>query len=450
MASTEITNQEAVTAEVKPILGELERLLQGADCPSCRYVQETERSFFSWFQIESFSVAAVQAQLRASMGMCPRHSRRLVEELGEGHITNIVAQEALAGARQRLRDECQPGPCPACAASASGEHRARQILVDGLSDSVQARAYVKHAGICFAHFLRAVPAVEQPVLGVLAERLLRSVLEPDDSRLVNLLAGDDPDAAARASCRARLPDAEPSYSTLAELRLRLESGACPACLAVGLGERGYVRWFLARTVDDDPSLETDPGELCFVHLHDLALADRSLADAAVERKRTATAGQVQRLIGRLAELPAPARRSRRNAGDGLDRAREGLTDTQYCPACHARDGIERSQLELVAAGLAVTPIREAYERGHGLCVRHAMQMSDGQAARIARRHLDGRLGVLAWEVHETARKYAWAYRHELGGPEQSAWLRALAQIDGRVLEGGPAPPRMPTATPERS
>ena len=44
-----------------------------------------------------------------------------------------------------------------------------------------------------------------------------------------------------------------------------------------------------------------------------------------------------------------------------------------------------------------------------------------------------------WEVEETARKYAWAYRHETSGPERDAWLRAMAQIDGRVFEGGPAP-----------
>jgi hypothetical protein len=73
-----------------------------------------------------------------------------------------------------------------------------------------------------------------------------------------------------------------------------------------------------------------------------------------------------------------------------------------------------------------------------------MQVPDGQA-RLARRCVDGRLGLLAWEVGETARKYAWAFRHEPKGQEQQAWLRALAQIDGSVFEGGPAPVGVPGA-----
>jgi hypothetical protein len=93
-------------------------------------------------------------------------------------------------------------------------------------------------------------------------------------------------------------------------------------------------------------------------------------------------------------------------------------------------------------------VRDRYERSHGLCVHHSMQVADAQATRLVRRHLDGRLGILAWEVGETARKYAWAYRHEPHDHEQSAWLRALAQIDGRVFEGGPAPADAPATDPE--
>jgi len=33
----------------------------------------------------------------------------------------------------------------------------------------------------------------------------------------------------------------------------------------------------------------------------------------------------------------------------------------------------------------------------------------------------------------------WCCRHEARGPEQDAWLRALAQVDGHVFEGGPPP-----------
>ena len=114
-------------------------------------------------------------------------------------------------------------------------------------------------------------------------------------------------------------------------------------------------------------------------------------------------GKLQRLLARLGEPPTPSRRGRRNTLDELDRARAEFVSPPYCPACNARDGIDRSQLELVGAALAVPAVRERYEHSHGLCVRHAVRLPDGQGSRLARRHLDARLGVLAWEVHETAR-----------------------------------------------
>ena len=110
---------------------------------------------------------------------------------------------------------------------------------------------------------------------------------------------------------------------------------------------------------------------------------------------------------------------------------------EHCPACHARDGVERAQLALVNSALALHPVRDHYERSHGLCVRHALQIPEGRAAEMAHRHSAARLAVLAWEVEETARKYAWAYRHEPSGPETDAWIRAMGQIDGQAFEGGP-------------
>jgi len=423
------------------VISELERLLRTPGCPACRYIDEAERSFFSWLQIESFSVAEVQARLRASMGMCPVHSRRLVDDVGGGHMMTIVMREALAGARRRLRDELEPGPCPACEAIAFGAQRARQMVLDGLSDPAQARLYFDHGGICLVHFLEGAPVLERATLGPLAERLVRTLAESESDQpgLVELLGGADHDARRRAQWRDRLPESPSAGSTLDQVCARFGIEACPVCLPTGLAERGYIRWYVERAAQNDPSLRNDPGELCAVHLHDLALADGALAAEAIEHKRTARMGSLTRLLARVGEIPDGARRGRGAAVDELDAVRRELITTPYCPACNARDAIERSQLDLVVAALAPSSARERYERSHGLCVHHSMQVPDGQAARLARRHLDGRLGILAWEVGETARKYAWAYRHEPGGHERSAWLRALAQIDGRVFEGGPAP-----------
>lgn len=440
------TTQDSALSEPgrRHVVSEFERLLREPGCPACRYLDEAERSYFSWLRIESFSVAAVQAKLRAGMGMCAPHSRRLVEEFGEGHVMTIVAREAIDGARRRVRDEAEPGPCAACGAVGFGSRRARRLVIDGLSDPAALRLYSEHEGLCLPHFIAAVQVLDAPALALLAERLLRSLQEGDDALMLPLLAGTDRDVTRRASWRARLPEVAASESTVEGLCDRLQIDACPVCLSAGLTERGYLDWLLEHTRQRDPSLDSDPGELCAGHLHDLALAVRSEAAKAIEHKRGARLAQVRRMLANLAELPAPGRRNKR-ANVELDAAREPFTTTPYCPACNARDGIEQAQLELVTAALALPGVRDLYERSHGLCATHALRVPDGQAARLARRHVDARLGMLAWEVHETARKYAWAFRHEAKGPEQDAWLRALAQIDGRVFEGGPAPAAVPVA-----
>jgi hypothetical protein len=425
------------------VLSEFERLLRKPGCPACAYIEEAERSFFSWLEIESFSVAEVQARLRASVGMCPVHSRRLVEDIGEGHVMTIVMREALAGARQRARDERQPGQCPACEATAFSAQRARHMVLDGLSDPAPSRLYSEHGGICLTHFLETAPELERSTARPLADRLLRSLEEGRDAGLVTLLGGSDHDARRRAHWRDRLTEPAGGGSTVEQLCARLGIEACPVCLSTGLAERGYIRWHTAHAAQNDPSLRNDPGELCAVHLHDLALTDRALAARAIEHKRAATTVKLSRLLARVGDARDTARRGRGAPAEELDTALQEIRTRPYCPACNARDGIERSQLDLVVAALGLTAVRDRYERSHGLCLRHVTQLSDGQAARLARRHVDGRLGVLAWEVGETARKYAWAYRHEADGHEQHAWLRALAQIDGRVFVGGSAPTRLP-------
>jgi hypothetical protein len=101
---------------------------------------------------------------------------------------------------------------------------------------------------------------------------------------------------------------------------------------------------------------------------------------------------------------------------------------------------------LLIASLSLAPMRRRYDESHGLCVRHAIRVTAGASAQLTHRHVDARLALLAWEVEETARKHTWAFRHEESGPEQGGWLRGLAQIDGRVLMGGPAP-AMPNPDP---
>jgi len=431
------------------LVSELERLLREPGCPACRYVSETERTFFSWFQIESFSSPEVQAKLRAGLGMCPAHSRRLVEELGDGHIMTTVAREALAGALQLVRADTKAGACPACEVVANGSRRAGQLVLDGLRDTALLQLYSEHGGMCLAHVLQSLPVAGPSNLKVLAERLLERLYEALGPALLEVLAGADVDARRRAFWRERLPELPQRGSTVDRLRDVIEIDACPACLSAGVAERDYFDWFLSRSAAHDQSLRSDPGEFCRGHLHDVAAVDSaSAASAAIDHKRATRIAHLERFFACLSYLSASEKRRRWSKPGGLDQLRAELPAGSYCAACHARDGVERSRLDLIAACVSLAPVRERYECGHGLCLRHALQMSDGPAARVARRHLKGRLAVLAWEVGEVARKYAWAYRHEASGPEHDAWMRALAQIDGRVFVGAPAPAGKAPGSPQ--
>ena len=419
------------------MLSEFERLLQEPGCPACGHVAEGERAVFSWFQIESFMNAERRLVFAPGWDMCPAHVRRLVDEVGEGHVMTVVAREALSGARQILQGEGDPGPCPACEATARASGHACRLLVDGLQEPANARLYDEHSGMCLPHVAHAATTADASTLALLAERLLTSLREQPDASLESV-AGIDQDAARRAKWRERLRGGPTSESTVAELTGRLADPACPVCRNRGLIERGYVQWFGDRSRENDPSIGTDPGELCSTHLHDVSVADQAAAAGAIRRQRARRAVELQRLLSNLGQLRSTVRRGKRRGPDELDRARHEFTTDHHCPACYACTGVERSQLELVTASLALAPLRARYEHSHGLCVRHAVQVRAGDTSQVIRRHATARVGLLAWEVQEIGRKYGWAYRHEAPGPERDAWLSALGQIDGRVFEGAPA------------
>ncbi len=423
----------------RQLRSEFEHQLTKGGCPACGYIEEAGEIFFSWFEIESFSATEVKARLRAAMGMCPAHARRLIEQIGGGHIMTTVMREALAGARECVSGVASRARCPACEADALATERATHIVTDALRDAGLRRMYGEHAGICLPHLVHATLVAEPTTLTFLAEQLDESLAHPERSCLVQLLAGRDRDALRRRSWREQLPAAPASDSTIGNLRGRLEIEACPVCLASGWGEERYLQWFVGQTHAGDPSIENDPGELCSVHLHDAFLADEALAAHAATHKRRARRTELRRLLEGIAQAPAAPRRGRRGREGALERSRAQFVTRPYCSACHAHAEIERSQLSLVAAAVKLGPVRGRYEQRHGLCAHHVLQLGANASADVLRPHAEARLAVLAWEVDEVARKYAWACRHEPRGPEQDAWVRAMAQLDGRVFEGAPPP-----------
>jgi hypothetical protein len=59
-------------------------------------MEEAERQWFFWFAHETYRLSEVRAKLRASVGLCPPHSRRL---LGRGHdrVPTVVYGDVVAG-----------------------------------------------------------------------------------------------------------------------------------------------------------------------------------------------------------------------------------------------------------------------------------------------------------------------------------------------------------------
>lgn len=422
------------------VLSEFEHLLLDRRCPVCVHLDEAERSFFSWFKHENYGSPELRRQIRAGRGMCPTHSRRSAEELDAGPVMTTVMSEALAGALQHLRGEGSSGGCVVCESLGGAAEYISHVVSDSLRSDSNARLYREHGGMCLPHVVQvasvAPPAPE--TFKLIAERLLASLGTADGETVVHLLAGTDDDASRRCRCRHRTPSVPSGRSTLERLARLLAVNACPVCLAGGLAEQRYLLWLGER--DDHPAgpVGNDPGELCGTHTHDAALSSQDAGNYSLERKRMGVLLRLQQLLDGLSDLPAPSgrRRSRTDSTAGVTGA---LRPLHACPACHARSVAECSELELLAASTALAPIRRCSEDGHGMCVRHALSLPAGALAELARRHTAGRIAVVAWEVNEAARKYAWQYRHELPGPEQDAWLRALVHIDGRVFLGAPAP-----------
>jgi hypothetical protein len=422
------------------LLSEFEHLLADPRCPACTSLSDAEGSYFRWFANENHSSPEVQAQLRAAMGMCPDHSRRLVEETGPGAVTTIVLRGALAGARRRLAQASEEiGPCPVCATLALRSDSVAPMVIQALGRAKDLERYATHDGLCLEH-LRAVAAVAPPsTVKLLAEQLLARVRDRREDRVVALLAGEDDDLTRRRDWRRRLPRVDICGSTIDGLRAVLVIDACPLCWAASQSERRHIEWLLEHDQAGDPSLRTDPGVLCAAHLHDLAGEDPAGARMLVEKKRAATIAALQQLLDELAVAPPPTQRRRRRRSQEPPQRVDPLAPTHQCPACRARTVAEARQRDLLAAALQLTSVRRLYEDSHGLCAHHCQQRQPEPMARLAHRVLAARLAVLEWEVQETSRKYAWACRDEPKGPEQDAWLRALVQIDGRVFLGGPAP-----------
>ena len=452
---------------------EVEVLLSEDGCPACRFVAQAEDRFFRWFAIESHAAPETIERLRAALGMCPAHTRRLLGgELEPATLTSVyreVAKTAVA----RVAAQDPPAACPACASAQFNVNLVLTGVLRGLDDQRLAGRYVEAGGLCLPHLLAAVPTAEPSALELVCHTLAARLEHSADD--MGALTGLDRDAPTRAIWRARVPDSAsaglPPGGTIHNLLERLLVDSCPACLRSGQAEREYLVWLVAEQRRHGQILTNDPGEVCPAHLADLAALDADTGAAASARTGDRWRSELRNVS---AELALPAARSADRGGRGSSRradadlrfrwprraatgtaapksspvdrtdwgpARAGLAGDRLCPICRAVAVAQRRELALLVAALRLPAVGSAYRRAHGLCARHVRELAEPESAALAHRHLAARLGVLSWELEESSRKEAWASRHEPKGPEATAYGRLIAQIDGHALMGAPAPVR---------
>jgi hypothetical protein len=260
-----------------PGRAELVGLLAHRGCPLCGTLAEAEDRWFSWFVIESYTFPEVIAQLRASAGLCPAHTRRLLEAGSPPRVAAQVARLVVAGTLQRLRAPVPRGPCPACRSLEATATNATRVLVVAFGDPA-AEAVRSSAALCRPHAI-AVLAQAPPATALDAARTTVAQVTAATSASAGpdllLVTGLDRDRPVRAALRGTLPEDAPTASgsatgTLARLRHRLRIAACPVCLAAGQTERRYVDWLAEETGAATVSPVHEATSLCPGHLGDLA------------------------------------------------------------------------------------------------------------------------------------------------------------------------------------
>jgi AraC-like DNA-binding protein len=101
-------------------------LLTGPGCRVCRYADEAADRYLAWFALEAHAEAVTITRLCASLGMCPRHTRRLMGQPGAATRLTAVYRYVLEAARDRLAGRAVPlAACPGC------EHDDAAAFLDG-------------------------------------------------------------------------------------------------------------------------------------------------------------------------------------------------------------------------------------------------------------------------------------------------------------------------------
>jgi hypothetical protein len=405
-------------------------LLAGDGCAACRLAEESAARWVGYFVSEGNAEPEVLAEVRASLGPCGRHARRLVAARGGPEVLAAVSAGLAREARRRLDAPAPWSPCPACGREAWAEGHVADTLLRAQALPSVAGELERRQGLCLPHTLAALPlaeargAVSPPGLrlAALAEAALRGA---EGEAAVERVGGLDPDARARADGLrgAALPDR--GRPVRAWLLAVLEQDGCPSCAAEREAERHVLEWTATATGLEAWELRFCASHLATLHALD-AITGRRVAQAA--------AGEWSSALGRFVEAASQA--PRRGALARLlrrgepDEALPNLLGNRACRACDVARVAGGRMNALVGAAAGERGVGDVYARSHGLCLRHAEALPPAVRAGVVVETLRARLATVGWELDEAVRKRSWFSRWEPAGQEPSAWRRLPGFVDG--------------------
>ena len=396
-------------------------------CPACSLAEESADRWIGYFIAEGNAEDEVVRALRASLGPCPRHTRRLVAARGGADVFARTAVDLAREALRRVGAGAVRSPCPACARETwAGEHATATVLgalarpgADPLPAGLERR-------FCLPHLLGALSGDGKPALSLrLAEAGGEALLAAEGEDLVLRVCGRDPDATARADLlrTAALPDRRPGLRPWVLSLLALD--ACPSCMAEREAVRGALGWLATSSQLEPWELRLCPGHLGTLHALDALTARRVAAGLAAE-----WSGALARYAGALAGASGRGPLGRLRSRTAGRSAHRNLLGNRACRACDvARSAAARSGA-LILAAIRDPELADAYGRSHGLCVRHLSDMPAAAHEGLCGRILRARLDLLGWELEEAERKRSWFARWEQAGREASAWRRLPGLLGG--------------------
>ena len=446
--------------------GEMLHRLGQSGCPICARLAADEQNYFFWLLYENYSAPEVLDQFCSSLGFCATHAGWLATQTTRTDSVAYLHSHILRHALQIIGSERKPGvrgsgralvaqrACPACVSRSRSASSFAWFFAKALEGDDGLKLYGQPGLLCMSHLGLVARIAEARVL----ERILQVQLSVFRSAARSL--GDESQVAERQwpaaiDAALALVAGAPSFTSRLDVeqsessapsrnpiedfaRLLPRNDSCPACAEMLRARCEWIGW-LDGAVDNQDKCQ-DLLARCSTHIW--LCANRGHSSLGVWTARNAL--EVASAKVQLAYDAGWGKRSKKNESDNLWRrlrrrseatglAREILQRPERCPLCLRIDVAEERALTLLRDLLALRQHRDAFEKGHGLCVKHLAailpEVTDDRKKYLLRIE-SAKLSCLLWELEEGWRKRSWSYRAETQGEEQRAWRRSLLRISG--------------------